>query len=110
MGRAYVLALLVVVSSRVGAERVDALGPCGPIDLVVFRACDAGERAAPAEVAKLGALSRQIHLDDPVDHRSGFVYLVATDSPPASAARYLAYEPHGDLVTTARYRVGMVGA
>ena len=180
MRRAYVLALLVVLSSRVGAERLDALGPCGPVDrpydpvevaasklpglkgtpiarlavvafrgghgrpipfqvdqrsgrklalpegseptrpahlgvigpddLVVFMACDAGERAAPAEVAKLGALSREIHLDDPVDHRAGFVYLVATDSPPASAARYVTYEPHGDLVTTARYRVGMVNA
>jgi len=180
MGRACVLALLVVLSSRVGAEGLDALGPCGPVDrpydpvevaastlsglkgtpiaqlallafhgdhshpipfpvdqrtgrklalpegreptraahpgvigpddLVVFMACDAGERAAPAEVAKLGSLSREIHLDDPVDHRSGFAYLVKADAPPASGARYVAYEPRGDLVTTARYRVGMVDA
>ena len=174
------VAILVVVSTRVAAEKLDALGPCGPIDrpydpvevpastlpgvkgtkiarlavfafrggherpipfqvdqrngrklalpegkeptraahpgvvgpddLLVFMACDAGEHAAPADVAQLGALAREIHLDDPIDHRSGYAYLVAVDAPPTSPAGYVAYEPRGDLVTTARYRVGMVDA
>ena len=90
-------------------------GIVGPDDLVVFMACDAGERMTPADVEKSGggaapSLGREIRLDDPLDHTAGFVYLVVADAPPESPARYVAYNGRGDLVSTARYRVGMADA
>jgi len=93
--------------------RAERPGIIGPDDLVVFMACDAGERLAPADVEKGAAapsLWREIRLDDPLDHTAGFVYLVVADQPPEPPARYVAYEKRGDLVSTARYRVGMVDA
>src|SRR5262249_54441748 len=53
---------------------------------------------------------REIRVEDPVDHRTGFVYLVAADHPPVAPEAYVAYEPAGDLVRSARYRIGMVDA
>src|SRR3989442_787155 len=100
-----------------GAEptRVEHPGVLGPDDLVVFMACDAGERAGAADVEQSGqgpapSLWRQIRVDDPLDHTAGFVYLVVAEAPPASSARYVAYNAAGDLVSTGRYRVGMVNA
>ena len=95
--------------------RAERPGIVGGDDLVVFMACDAGERMAPADVEKSAggtapSLWREIRLDDPLDHTAGFVYLVVADAPPESPARYVAYEGRGDLVSTARYRVGMVDA
>jgi len=93
--------------------RAERPGIIGADDLVVFMACDAGERLAPADVEKGAAapsLWREIRLDDPLDHTAGFVYLVVADQPPELPARYVAYEKRGDLVSTARYRVGMVDA
>src|SRR2546426_7239819 len=77
--------------------------------------CDAGEQESAAGVEAAlreagGGVSREIRVEDPVGHRSAFVYLVAADHPPASARRYVAYEAAGDLVSSARYRIGMVDA
>ena len=95
--------------------RAERAGILGPDDLVVFMACDAGERMASADVEQSGggkapSLWREIRLEDPLDHTAGFVYLVVADAPPESPARYVAYDGRGDLVSTARYRVGMVNA
>jgi len=95
--------------------RAERPGVVGGDDLVVFMACDAGERMAAADVEKSAgetapSLWREIRLDDPLDHREGFVYLVVADGPPESSARYVAYDGRGDLVSTARYRVGLVDA
>ncbi len=85
-------------------------------DLLVFMACDAGEAQSADEVmhalAGAGAVAawRQIEVHDPVDDTTGFAYLVAADAPPTTDRRYVAYTPAGDLVTTARYRVGLVRA
>jgi hypothetical protein len=85
-------------------------------DLVVFMACDAGEKGNTAKLeaalrgAGAGAAWREIRLDDPLDQRQGWVYLAAADHPPASERRYVAYEAAGDFVSTARYRIGLVAA
>ncbi|HLK12816.1 MAG TPA: hypothetical protein VKW76_15690 [Candidatus Binatia bacterium] len=84
-------------------------------DLLVFMACDAGEHASAEAVAQaLGdnGLSawREIRIEDPVDHHAGFAYLVAAEHPPTTDRRYVAYDAAHDLVVTARYRVGCVGA
>src|SRR5262249_31891028 len=51
-------------------------------DVLVFMPCDAGEQASPALVAEAlrdagGGVWREIRIEDPVDHRTAFVYLVA---------------------------------
>jgi hypothetical protein len=84
-------------------------------DLLVFMACDAGEHATSealaAALAGRGVSAwREIRIDDPVDRHTGFVYLVAADRPPITDRRYVAYDAAHDLVVTARYRVGCVGA
>src|SRR5436190_1941031 len=85
-------------------------------DLLVFMACDAGEQASPAELrralaeAGAGAVWRGLRLEDPVEHTRGFVYLVSAAHPPASERRYVAYVPEGDLVESARYRIGLVNS
>jgi hypothetical protein len=84
-------------------------------DLLVFMACDAGERTTPEVLAQALAQAgvtawREIRIEDPVDHRAGFVYLVAAEHPPTTDRRYVAYDAAHDLVVTARYRVGCVGA
>jgi hypothetical protein len=85
-------------------------------DSFVFMACDAGEQASPAVLAR--ALEgfapvtawRELRVEDPVRSTSGFVYVVVADHPPATDRRYVTYAPAADLVTTAGYRVGLVGA
>jgi hypothetical protein len=85
-------------------------------DLLVFMACDAGEQRPAAEVAaalaSTGASTvwREVRIEDPLDHTSGFVYLVAAERPPAADRRYVGYQAAGDLVSAARYRIGLVGA
>src|SRR5437762_1783307 len=85
-------------------------------DLLVFMACDAGEQASGAELARAleeagaGAVWRELRIEDPVDHARGFVYLVSAEHPPATGRRYVAYVPAGDLVESARYRIGLVNA
>src|SRR5207249_1675257 len=84
-------------------------------DVLVFMPCDAGEQQGAARLADAlrdagGGVWREIRLEDPIDHRTGFVYLVAADHPPGSTQRYVAYESAGDLVSSARYRIGMVDA
>ncbi len=89
----------------------DKPGVLDPDDLLVFVPCDAGEQAsgpALASVTDTATAWRELRIDDPVDHARGFVYLVVAEHPPATERRYVAYEPAGDLVTTARYRVGLV--
>src|SRR5204862_528748 len=71
-------------------------------DLLVFMACDAGEQASPAALARAlaeagaDAVWRELRIEDPVEHTRGFVYLVSAAHPPASTRRYLAYAPGGD--------------
>jgi len=82
-------------------------------DLLVFMACDAGEQANAATLEGVVAAAeasawRELRVEDPVDHTRGFVYLVAGEHPPTTGRRYVAYAPAGDLVTSARYRVGLV--
>jgi hypothetical protein len=94
----------------------DRPGELDPDDLLVFMACDAGERRdatavekALAENAPIAAW-REIQVTDPLDHRVGYVYLAVADRPPVTTRRYVAYEPRGDLVNSARYRIGLVNA
>jgi hypothetical protein len=85
-------------------------------DLLVFMPCDAGERQEQAVVEKALAAHgpwsawREIEVTDPLDRKVGYAYLVLSDQPPATARRYVAYEPSGDLVRAARYRIGLVDA
>jgi hypothetical protein len=85
-------------------------------DLLVFLPCDAGERATPETVAEAlreaGPVRawRELRLHDPRSGREAFAYLVVGTRPPASPRRYVAYDDAVDLVTTARYRVGLVQA
>jgi len=85
-------------------------------DLVVFLACDAGTRATPEVLAApLGDAARvrawrEVRLHDPASGREAFVYVLAGSRLPASPRRYVAYDEAVDLVTTARYRVGLVDA
>src|SRR5207247_4470650 len=57
-----------------------------------------------------GAVGRALRIEVPVDHARGFVSLVAAEHPPATGRRYVAYVPAGDLVESARYRIGLVNA
>ena len=101
-----------------GAEPTtdDKPGVLDADDLVVFMACDAGEQRSVAQLeealgaAGAGAAWRELRIEDPLRHASGFVYVVAAERPPATDARYVGYEPAGDLVRTARFRIGMVNA
>jgi len=81
-------------------------------DLLVFMACDAGDRATPEALRDGGATGawREIRVDDPIAHTQAFVYVVVADRPPTTERRYVGYETGGDMVTTARYRVGFVSA
>jgi hypothetical protein len=94
----------------------DRPGELDPDDLLVFMACDAGERRDAADVEKALAEHapitawREIEVTDPLDHEVGYVYLAVSDRPPTTTRRYVAYEPRGDLVSAARYRIGLVNA
>jgi hypothetical protein len=85
-------------------------------DLLVFMACDAGEQRSVAELeqalgpAGAGAPWRELRIEDPLRHVSAFVYVVAADRPPTTDERYVTYDPGGDLVRAARYRIGLVNA
>jgi hypothetical protein len=82
-------------------------------DLLVFMACDAGERAAPEAVtAALGTVRawREIRLQDPLAHTTGFVYLADAAPPPTTDRSYVDYDAATDLISTARYRVGCTTA
>src|SRR5439155_535746 len=56
-------------------------------DLLVFMACDAGEQASPAALARAlaeagaDAVWRELRIEDPVEHTRGFVYLVSVAHP-----------------------------
>src|SRR6185295_15961690 len=82
-------------------------------DLLVFLPCDAGEAAsaqAVAAVAGTTGIWREVRVRDPIDGATGFAYVIAADTPPATDRRYVAYTPAGDFVQTAAYRVGLVNA
>src|SRR5207247_9168372 len=85
-------------------------------DLLVFMACDAGEQASPAELARAlaeagaDAVWRELRIEDPVEHTRAFVYLVSAAHPPASERRSVAYVPEGDLGGSARSRLGLVNS
>lgn len=77
-------------------------------DLLVFMACDAGERAPGG--APPAAAGREIRVDDPIDRTTGWAYVVVDAYPPRSTRRYVDYDAASDRVVAARYRVGMAGA
>ena len=85
-------------------------------DLFVFMACDAGTQASPADVeaairdAGPGATWQEIRIEDRSDGATAFAYAVVADHPPATPRRYVAYDAPGDLVSAARYRIGLVNA
>jgi hypothetical protein len=82
-------------------------------DGLVFLPCDAGEHASPAALAAAVpelATWREVALTDPLDGRRAWAYVVVAPTPPATARRYVVYEPAADMVATAAYRVGMVQA
>lgn len=88
-------------------------GVLDPDDLVVFLPCDAGTRATPADLdATIPGLRtwREIEITDPLDGAHGWAYVVVAAKPPSTERRYVAYEPSGDLVSAATYRVGLVQA
>ncbi len=97
-------------------SRDDKPGTLDADDLLVFMACDAGE-AAPRDaveraLADAGTVSawRELRIDDPVRHTAGFVYVVAAERPPATDRRYVGYQADVDIVSSARYRIGLVHA
>lgn len=81
-------------------------------DLLVFMACDAGDRATPEAVAAaIGADAglhawREIRIDDPTDGRIGYAYVVVADRPPATERRYVEYDAAHDLIRSAAYTIG----
>jgi hypothetical protein len=82
-------------------------------DVLVFLPCDAGAHATPEMLAARvpGLVTwREVQIDDPLDGSRGFAYVVVADAPPATAKRYVAYEPGADLVMAAMYQLGMVQA
>lgn len=86
----------------------DRPGILDPDDLLVFMACDAGERAPGG--APPAAVGREIRIDDPLDHATGWAYVMVSDHPPHTERRYVEYDAADDRVHAARYRVGMAGA
>ncbi len=86
----------------------DSPGVLDRDDLLVFMACDAGERAPGGAPPAAGG--REIRIDDPIDRTTGWAYVVVSDGPPRSDRRYVEYERAHDRVLAARYRVGMAGA
>ena len=88
--------------------RDDHPGILDPDDLLVFMACDAGERAPGG--APPAAAGREIRIDDPLDHTTGWAYLVVATDPPLTGTRYVEYDAAHDSVVAARYRVGMIQA
>lgn len=85
-------------------------------DLLVFMACDVGEEAGADGLARLLADAapvtawREVRVDDPATGHTGYVYVVTGPRPPHTDRHYVEYDPAVDLVTTARYRIGCVGA
>jgi len=91
----------------------DQPGTIDADDLVVVLPCDLGEAASPDAVTRAageGSMWREVRVRDPVDGTTGFAYVVASDAPPRTDRRYVAYTPAGDFVQTAAYRVGLVNA
>jgi len=86
----------------------DRPGVLDPDDLLVFMACDAGERAPGGTPP--AAVGREIRIDDPIAGATGWAYVVVADHPPRTDRRYVAYDPAQDRVVARGYRVGMVQA
>jgi hypothetical protein len=94
----------------------DSPGVLDDEDLLVFMACDAGEEATAAGLTALLAANggvtawRELRVDDPTVGRTGYVYVVTAPNPPRTDRHYVEYDPAVDLVRTARYQLGCVGA
>jgi hypothetical protein len=86
----------------------DSPGVLDRDDLLVFMACDAGERAPGGTPP--AAAGREIRLDDPVAGTTGWAYVVVADDPPRTDRRYVEYDVGQDRVIARGYRVGMVRA
>jgi hypothetical protein len=78
-------------------------------DTVLLMACDLGERADPTALPPVAAVA-EIAVRDPADGRAGWAYLLANAQLGRTDARYVAYDPATDTVTTARYTVGFTNA
>ena len=90
------------------ADRDDQPGILDKDDAFLFMPCDAGERAPDG--APPAALGREIRLDDPRTGRTAWAYVMLGDAPPRTDRRYVAYDAAHDIVSTATWRVGCVGA
>lgn len=77
-------------------------------DVLVFMACDAGDRAPSGTPP--AASGREIRIDDPLTKTSAWAYVVIDDHPPRTEKRYVAYDAATDTVRSAEYRIGMVQA
>jgi hypothetical protein len=83
-------------------------------DVVVFMACDLGDAASPPALEtfqRAGAAPvtwREVRVEEPLTGAVGHAYLAVSDAPPASEHRYVGYQPAGDLVSAAAYRIGLV--
>jgi hypothetical protein len=77
-------------------------------DVLVFMACDAGERAPQGTPP--AAAGREIRIDDPRTGATAWAYLMVADDPPRTTRRYVAYDPEHDMVRTAGWRIGMIQA
>jgi len=86
----------------------DRPGILDPEDMLVFMACDAGERAPGG--APPAAIGREIRIDDPLDQSVGWAYVMVSDHPPRTDSRYVDYDASQDRVHAAGYRIGMAGA
>jgi len=92
----------------------DRPGVLDPDDILVFMVCDAGDRkdTRPLETSLPGTITawREIEVRDPRTGRTAYAYLVAAETPPKTAKRYVDYTPAGDYVVSTSYRVGLVDA
>ena len=106
----------IILTEGPEARTDDSPGVLDDQDLLVFMACDVGE---PAEAARLDRYLaeaapvttwREVKVDDPLTHRTGFVYVIVAPQPPHTDKHYVEYDAALDMVATARYRLGCVGA
>lgn len=81
-------------------------------DLLVFMACDAGDRATPEAVAAAVGPDaglhawREVRIDDALDRHVGYAYVIVADHPPVTSKHYVEYDAAHDLVRTAAYTIG----
>jgi len=106
----------IVLTEGPEARTDDSPGVLDDQDLLVFMACDAGEAADAEHLDRYlaGAAPvtawREVKIDDPLTGRTAFVYVIVAPQPPHTDRHYVEYDSALDMVVTARYRLGCVGA